>query len=162
MKRSIRWFLLGTLLFAAGCSRPDDLGRAQEDGAQIAKSFLPRIDELSRRTEIISRADLPAESRPLLGRVKGLLQEARTKVAGAPNKLAALAKPGKLDEVFKQTDNMQEEVEHALIEATDGVEALESWIAIDESRPKKAKPVTAPAPVGSEPSDQTPPPPPPG
>jgi hypothetical protein len=158
----IRTVLFCCLVTAAtGCAKNDDVGRAQEDGTFVAKSYLPRIDEIARRNEIVGRADLQPATRTLQGHVKALVDEARSRVSAAPVQLATAAKSGRLEDVTRVTDNLQIKVDHDLTEAMDGVEAIESTVALDETRPKPPKQATAPNPVGSEPSDQPTPPPPP-
>ena len=153
--------VLFCVVAVAGCAKIDDLGRAQEDGTVIAKSFVPRIDEIARRNEIVGRADLQPTVRTLQGHVKALVDEARSRITAAPVQLATAAKSGRVEDVFHVTDNLETKVNHNLIEATDDLEAIEATVAIDEQRPKQPKQATAPAPVGAEPSDQPTPPPPP-
>lgn len=141
-----RWLLLAGLAAIPACAKNDVLGAAQEEGLHIAKEAQPKVDDLSRRAELVGRSELPDDVRPVLGRVRSLLQETRAHLNGAPAKLTAAVQTGHLDEVLKVSSNMEHEVEHALVEATEGVESIENLVAVNDSSPTKlTKPGSAPA-----------------
>jgi len=140
-----RWLLVAGLAAVPACAKNDVVGAAQEEGLHVAKSFVATIDDLSRRAEVVGRSELPDDVRPTLGRVRSLLQEARARVTSAPSKLSAAAATGHLDEVLKVSSNMEHEVDHELVEATEGVESLENLVALNDVTPKLTKPGSAPS-----------------
>lgn len=143
----MRTLLLVSVLSLGACARPNDLPHLQDDVVAVVKLYQPRLDALGKRIDLLNQrgATLPqgtsgiAEAAQLLGRARDKLAALRTLVAPVPTEADKLAKDGDADGLARLGDEIREQLDQGVTEATDEIGAVESWIA--QSRPAPATPV---------------------
>jgi len=161
---SLRGVVLVTLLallVASGCEKPNDLPRLQDEAVATAKIYQRRLDELSHRAAVVGPrvAALPADA-PDATRARQIYQQAVSTIderrrelqQQLPLGVQAGMKSGNPDELARLIDRTRESQGRAVIEATAGLSAVESWIAIAEQR--QIAPRAAAAPSAREPDDR--------
>jgi len=138
---SLAALALGALLAVAGCDKSNDLPRMKEEALATAKSYQEQVDDLTRRAQAIGKraATLPSQALnsasaqktyqqavSVLGRARNDLQQIPVRVqAGTADKSEELARL--LADLHERTDD-------AIREASGGLAAVESWVAIAEQR----------------------------
>jgi len=150
------------LAVASGCEKTNDLPRLQEEALATAKRYQERFDELAHRAEAIGKRarTLPPSSQNSSDaqRVYGLairaISQARASLTQVPRQVEdevserAPGAPGKPPEALakrretlvKRIDNLREDSDQAMLEATADLSAVESWVTFAEQRPDAPPP----------------------
>jgi len=157
--RSLVALPLLAVLAAAGCEKTNDVPRMQDDAQAIAKTYQEAVDDLARRAQATGRriGALPPEALSNSGvqrtfqETASILTRTRNDLRQIPVRVRAGTTP---DEIQKLVADLHEKVGDSVREATSGVSAIESWVAIAErQRTSGTVPAPAPAPAPAAPED---------
>lgn len=144
-------------LSVTACQKSPDLGRVQEESLELVKVRVKVLDTLQRRADdLLQRgrtigtraagAQGIADAGRILTDARAQLDQLRAVTMQAPSEIAAAAKTGSDEEMFKTSDEMVEKLEtgEALVRAD--LDAVDSWLAYAESRPMPPTPAPPAAP----------------
>jgi hypothetical protein len=147
---------VGAVLAVSGCDKSNDLPHMKEEALATAKTYQEQIDDLTRRAQVLGQR---ATAVPRIASVRKTYQEAISVIGRARNDLkqipvrvqaAAVTKP---EELARLIADLHERTDEAIREATTGLAAVESWLALAEQRqPAAGTEGTASAAAGTVPA----------
>lgn len=161
--RVVALVALLAFLVAAGCEKPNDLPRLQDEAVATAKLYQHRVDELSQRAAAIGpRVAALASAAPDGARARQAFQQALAAIEDRrrdlqqqlPLGVQAAMKSGNPDELARLIDRVREVQEHSATEATSQLSAVESWVAIAEQRQSAPRAAAPEPPAAPEPDDR--------
>ena len=147
-------------LLWAGCEKPNDLPRLQDDALATARILQQRLDELSHRAAAIGPrvarlpGDLPdiARVRQLQQQALSTIEERRRDLQQLPIAVQAGIKAASPADLMWLIDRTRETQERSATEATAELSAVESWVALAEQR--QTAPGAPTAAAAREPDDR--------
>ncbi|MBA3397197.1 MAG: hypothetical protein H0T89_31500 [Deltaproteobacteria bacterium] len=157
---------LALLALSGGCGKTSDVPHLQEEAVGMIKNYSIRFDDLRRRGEAImqrgnslgvsqAEAQVPLQT---FGAAMNRLDTLRTRATTATTEINSLAAKGDRLELQRLSDSLRNELRSGFTEINADLDAVESWIAIAEQRPRGqvaggvpgAGDPSAPAPGGAE------------
>jgi hypothetical protein len=153
------------LLMLAACGKTSDLGPMQDEANGIANTYKPKFELLTQRVTALEqrgrtlRSDSPglADARKLFVETNAKLGELRTAVTQAPGAITTAAKAeNPRAALIAVMGSLRHRFQLGHIEINANLDAVESWIAQSEWRPRTATP-QPPAPAPSDPAPTDPP-----
>lgn len=141
-----------------GCQKSADLGRIQEESLELVKVHVRVLDQLQRRSDSLfqrgralgakagANSQGIADAGRLLTEARGRIDQLRGETVKAPSSIAAAAKSGNDEELYKTTDVLVEQLDNGAALVRADLDAVDQWMAIAEGRPApagQAMPATA-------------------
>lgn len=136
--------LLMTIVLGAGCQKPEDLGRMQEETVAMVQVYARDLETEQRRADTLLQrgrqagGDAPgiADAGRVLGEARSQLDTLRALASSAPTLVATAAKTGKVEEVQKVNDDTLEKLDAGLGLVRADLDAVENWVMAASERPR--------------------------
>jgi hypothetical protein len=137
---TLRFVVILTLVAAlAGCEKNYDLPRLQDEALATAKAYQVRLDELAHRAEVLRERARPRPEVISVGvpaqvfrHAVSVIEEYRRTLQQVPGGVQQDVATGDPKRLHKRIDGLRERFEHAVIEATSELDAVESALALAE------------------------------
>jgi len=159
--------LVVLMLLATACGKTSDLGPMQDEANGIATTYKPKFDALSKRVAALEQrgrtltSDAPGlnDARKLFVETNAKLVELRSAVTQAPAAITTAAKAEQpRAELIRVMGELRTRLQAGHTEVNANLDAVESWIAQSEWRPRTATPpAPPPAPIPEPGIPETPP-----